>query len=89
MSGLYEHISGKLALQGIQVNSKSQFLNSKQIQITEAVKGNTKHKVLNPKQIRSTIDQMTKTFRIYIFVFRVWSQAPLGFSASANDEEFG
>jgi hypothetical protein len=35
MSAIYEHISKKAALQGIQANSKSSFLNSKQIQITE------------------------------------------------------
>ena len=50
--------------------------------MTEALKGNTKHKALKSKQIQNTNDQMTKTFRI-------WSEATLGFSVSARDEEFG
>jgi len=54
--------------------------------MTKALKGNTKHKVLNPKQIQSTNDQMTKTVRIELFALRFWSEATLGFSASARDE---
>jgi len=49
--------------EAIQANSKHQFLNSQQIQMTEGPKGNTQHKALNPKQTQSTNDQVTKTFR--------------------------
>ena len=40
--------------EGIQVNTKSSFLDSKQIHMAEALKGNTKHKALSSKQIEST-----------------------------------
>jgi len=52
--------------------------------MTEALRGNTKHRALNPKQRQNTHDQMTKTCRIEIFVFRVWSEATLGFNPCLN-----